>query len=117
MSKLWAVNDNNDMFANANGTIALVEDEAGVDQDVKHALTSVLGEMIYSQQDGVDFYGTIFAPFPNVEAFIQSCRKNIRRKSNILSVNSFEVFKEDNIAKYETTITTSFGKQVITDVL
>lgn len=117
MSKLFAVNGANDMFANANGTLAFVEDEAAVDQDVKHALKSQLGEMIYNKQEGVDYLGTIFAPYPNVEAFIKTCRENIQRKADVLSIDSFEVFKEDNTAKFETTITTKFGKQVISDVL
>ena len=117
MSKLFAVNDENDIFANANGTLAFVEDEAAVDQDVKHGLKSQKGEMIYNKQEGVDYLGTIFAPFPNVETFIKSCRENIRRKADVLSVDSFEVFKEDNIAKFEAVITTKFGKQVISDVL
>lgn len=117
MSKLFAVNGENDIFANANGTLAMVEGEAAVDQNVKHALKSQLREMVYNQQEGVDYLGTIFAPFPNVEAFIQSCRANILRVSGVLSITSFEVFKEDDVSIFETTIISEFGTQVITDVL
>lgn len=117
MSKLWAVNGENDIFANANGTLATVVDEAAVDQNVKQALKSQLSEMIYNKLEGVDYLGTIFAPFPNVEAFIQSCRINILRVDDVLSINSFEVFTQDNVAQFETTITTRFGTQAINDVL
>lgn len=117
MTKLFAVNGENDIFAKANGTLAFVEDEAAVDQNVKHALKSQLGEMIYNKQEGVDYLGTIFAPFPNVEAFIQSCRINILRVEGVISITSFEVFKENDVSKFETTIISQFGSQAITDVL
>jgi len=117
MSVLFAVNGENDIFANPNGTLAMVVDEAAVDQNVKQALKSQLGEMQYNKLEGVDYMGTIFASFPSVEAFKQSCRTNILRVDGVLSIVSFEVFKQDDIAQFETTIISAFGKQAISDVL
>lgn len=117
MSVLFAVNDDNDIFAQPNGKLALVVDEAAIDQNIKQALKSQFGEMIYNKLEGVDYMGTVFSGFPNIEAFKQSCRKNILRVEGVLSINSFDVFKENDLAQYETTIITIFGQQAINDAL
>ena len=117
MSQLFAVNDDNDIYTEANGNVAFVSGLEAVAQNCEQAMKAQLGEMIYDKSAGVNYQGTLFSSSGNVVGFTASARAALALVPDVLGVESFRVYYDGNTAKYQAVIETPYGTERIENVL
>ena len=117
MSQLFAVNDDNDIYTLANGQVAMVEGIEAVAQNCEQAMKAQYGEMIYDKTGGVDYQRTIFASSGNVVGFTSSARTALLKVPDVTSIQSFRVYIDGDVAKYQVVIVTPFGATSLNNAL
>ena len=104
--------DNNDLYLDASGNLALVRDIDAVLQDCEHAMKMVLGEAIYDQEKGIPYMQVVFNNY-NATAFEGYARQNLQAVSGVVQVQKFGASVTGNVLDYEATIATIYGSGVI----
>lgn len=112
--KTLKLDSNGDLFVDSGGNLVLLEGLDAVMQSCANYAKSVLGEMIFQTDLGVDFFGTVFGDVtPNIAAFKESLTSNLMRVPNVLGVESLEVSISDGELSYVAEIRTEFGTGVL----
>lgn len=104
MTRLWATNANNDIFATADGQLAQVTGNAAVAQYSRHVVEASRGEMRYARSRGVDYLNNIFDGTPNVLLFEAQVRAAIGRIPQVASITTFDTTVADNRLTYTLTL-------------
>ncbi|MCA8836955.1 MAG: hypothetical protein K8963_03780 [Proteobacteria bacterium] len=110
MARLFAVNDQNDIFSIPGGQIALSNGQAAVGQHAEHAVKTLLSEMIYARDRGIDYDSTVFDGSPNLLAFEAAARAQIDRIPDVISITAFDANLSGNAVDYRATLQTRFGE-------
>lgn len=106
-----ATNDNNDMYLDADGNIAIVFDEDAVAQDCDHAVKTLLGELIYNSDIGVPYMQVVFVGNPNLTQFESSLRNAIlNANSDVVQVLSVTINRSGNVLNYSAEIESVYGQ-------
>ena len=113
MTAILSVNENNDIFLTAGGSIAISRDLQAVAQQSRHAIKAQQLEMIYAADRGLNTFDSVWNGAPNLLSFEASARTALTRIPDIISITDFEASLTDSILNYTTTIRTIFGQQTI----
>ena len=113
MSRLFAVNANNDIFASANNRLALVDGREAVLQECEHKIRTRRGELLYAQDQGINYLSNIFSGAPNVLQFEAEAREALLMVSGVISVDGFDININDSTLEYTAIIRTIFGTGVV----
>lgn len=113
MSTLFAVNENNDIFATETGRLALVTGLTATLQHAKHAVEARRGEMIYATDRGIEYLDNVFSGAVNLLQFEAHAREAIARVPDVVFVANFEADIVNNTLVYTAEIQTNFGAGVI----
>lgn len=113
MTRIWSTNEQNDIFARPGGVLAISTDLQAVLQFCEQAVKTLLGELIYATDRGVNYDQSIFDGSPNLLAFEADARSQITRIPDVISVTEFEASLRSNAIEYTATINTVFGQGVI----
>ena len=105
-------NDNNDIFMDVSGNLAIAGGDLAAMQTVRHAVLTNKGELPLDQQAGVAYFDTVFCDTPNLEAFRQNVQQVAENVTEVQSVNDFELQNQDGILRYQMNITLSNGSEV-----
>lgn len=111
-----AANENNDLFIDATGNLAMVQDVEAVMQNCKTAMQAQMGEMIYRIDDGMPTRETAFDRY-NAAQFEAAGRSVLLRVEGVRSIESFDVSRNGDVLAYRATIGTIYGNMVITNGL
>lgn len=115
MSRIFAVNENNDIFANAFNRLAIFTDLEAVAQHTRQAVQARRGEMIYAENRGINYLSNVLGNTPNLLQFESEVRQAINRIPNVLSVLNFEADIINNQLTYTIEIQTPFGVTTVSD--
>jgi hypothetical protein len=103
----------NDIFIAGDGNLS---SSAGIDavlQLCKHAMQTMLNEMIYDYSDGLPNFKVIWDGSPNLLQFNVAGRAALQAVAGVVRVVSFESAVTNNVLKYRADIQTQFGSAVI----
>ncbi len=109
MDTVFAVNENNDMFARADGSLALSTGIQAVLEACQHAVEVRQDELIYSRTEGIDYMGLVFNGSPNLLLFEAQARQAIMAVTDVESILSFSAEVLANTLTYSATIQTTLG--------
>jgi hypothetical protein len=103
-----AINASGDIYMDANNNLAIVTDQAAVEQDVLLATYLFLGEFPYDTTQGVDYFGTVFN-HKNPYAFQNSLKSAILTVPNTTDVTNLTIGLNGDELQYQATIDSAFG--------
>lgn len=118
MTKMIAVNDQNDLYIGPDGNLALVFDIEAVKQACEHAVKAILNEMIYNSNNGVPYFETIWrlGGSPNLSQYEAAVRATILAVDGVTGIQELDISINNNQLSYSATINTIYG-QVLSNVL
>ncbi len=113
----FARDSNNDLFLNSKNDISM---NTGLDaclQACESAVSTILGEKIYNQNDGIPAFNIIWNGVPNLAQARIAIIDTIQKVDNVIEVSNFDFVATDNEFKYTATIKTTFGLGNINNVI
>ena len=102
------MNKNNDSFA-SSGFLEIAEGVDACAQTCERKIKTVLGELIFSQQEGVDYQKLVFEGSPKFKQFKTAVVTQIKLVENVIDVLRFRMAFKNNLLAFEAVINTSFG--------
>lgn len=113
MPTMFAVDENDDLYLDAAGNIAIVTGLEAIKQWAEHKTKTQLGELVLAVQQGVPNQQTVWDGNPNVPQFEAAVRSILLQIPDITDVINFETRQEGKIFKYTTTLVTPLGNVAI----
>jgi len=107
-----SINQNNDMYLDASGNIAITQDINALADISKNKVLTNYGEPEYNALDGIPYFETIFADKPNVDLFQAAIIETLENTENIERISDFEYKQNNGIFSYTLTEHTTFGEIV-----
>ncbi|AWB00256.1 hypothetical protein [Vibrio harveyi] len=117
MSKIFDVNENNDIFT-VGGRLQIASGKRAVLVNCERAAKTYLGEMMYATNRGINYFSDVFSGSPNILRFEAGFRSQIKRVSGVISIDEFNAEikslagDDGSIGSelvYKATIRTEFG--------
>lgn len=93
----------------------MLEGEAALKQTLRTYCRMVLGEDLYDIRNGVDYFGTVFSPQPNLDAARASLTGQLMKHKDVLSVDSLTMAIMDSKLVYVATVATIYGSLEISN--
>lgn len=110
MVKTFAVNESNDIYVGPDGNIVIATGLFAIEQACKTAVQAYLGEMIYSVNNGVPYFETVFSVGdPNLSQFEASLRRTILSVEGVTDITTLVITIEQSILSYQADIVTIYG--------
>lgn len=113
----FARDSNNDLFLSSRNDISM---NTGLDaclQACESAVSTILGEKIYNQDEGIPAFNIIWNGTPNLVQARLVIIDTIEKVDNVIEVSDFNFVVTDNEFKYTATIKTTFGSGNINNVI
>ena len=102
-------NSANDLYLPDGKNLAVISGIPACAQNILQATLMRLGENIYGVLEGVDYFGTIFTPQPDYDAFRQSLADAILGCPDVISIESLTVAVVGNNFNYTALVNTIYG--------
>ena len=109
MSRVFAENENNDIYLGSDNKLVINVDLLAVLQGCKAAVEIQKGEALYSQNNGMPNDSVIWSGTPNLQQFEFFARKQISNVVGVVDIENFIVTTNDNVLQYQATIKTIYG--------
>lgn len=106
--KSLATHQRNDLFIDADGSLAIARDIEAVKQDCQHAMQAQLGEMVLATDRGMPTMDVVWHN-TNLVQFEAYARQTLRAVGGVVDVIALDVAIVDGSLRYSTTIQTAFG--------
>lgn len=113
MSSIFAVNENNDIYATSANRLAIRRGIDAVLQNCEHVVKTRFTEVYYDRTKGVDYFGLVFTGSPNLPAYEADVRSLIAQVDGVRSITDFTYSLESGILSYQLTIATIYGEGTI----
>lgn len=110
MTRIFSVDENNDLFINEQGTLAISSGLKAVLQNCEHAAKAQLKEMVLNYDQGVPNFETIWNGSPNVIQFRAALRRTLLNVEGVTNVNELTVTVANNVLSYFAIIATVYGQ-------
>jgi len=104
-----AGNENNDIFIDATGELALDTGIQAVLDDCETAIKAQRGEMVEAVNQGIPTAETVWDR-KNIQEFETACVVALRAVPNVVEVESFDTVQVANTLEYTAVIITTFGE-------
>jgi hypothetical protein len=105
-------NDNEDLYLPDGRNLMLLTGQDAVVQSVRQRCKMRLGENQFNTQEGVDYFGSIFSPQPNLDNAFVSLSNAILSTPDVLSIESLTINVSDGVFNYVANITTIYSSNV-----
>lgn len=115
----FAVNENNDLYIDDNGNIAIVYNQEAILQACKQAALTLLGEMVLQTNQGIPYMQAVWVGVPSIPAFEGALRASWLSVSGVTGISQLTTIvgpympPGTNISitalSYSATINTIFG--------
>ncbi len=116
MAQSFAFDDNNDIYLDDSGNIAIAKDIDAVLFACQNAAQTILGEMRYRTDEGMPNFQTIWRSQPNIPQFRSALIETLKNVANVIGVEEPVINVKDNVINYSVLILTTFGEAELTDV-
>lgn len=111
--KTLSTDNNNDLYLDNTGNIAVVTDIVATMESCAHEVKTRLGECVLDTERGIPFFETVFNGVPLLMQFEAACRAAILGVAGVTEVISFVTRVIDGQLAYEATIRTIYGTGTI----
>ena len=111
----FAVNSNNDLYLNAEGNIAYAYDLTAIIQQCQQAAKTLLGEMVYTTNQGLPYFQTVWTGTPNIAQYTAALRRAFLAVGGVLEVVSLMTSQTNNTLSYTAMIRTIYGNGNFTE--
>ena len=109
MNRVFAENENNDVYLGSDNKLAINDDLPAVLQSAQAAVEIQKSEALYSQNNGMPNDSVIWSGTPNLPQFEFFARKQISNVPGVVNIENFIVTTIDNVLQYQATIKTIYG--------
>ena len=103
-------NENDDIFIGPDGNLSMSSGIDATAQQITEAVSTILNELRYEPERGIDYFNTVFVGSPNVLDFIRQAREEILLVPNIDGVTSFDVSQDLDVLNYTSIVQTNFWR-------
>lgn len=104
-----AINQNNDIFIDSSGNIALKNDIEALADMSKNKVLETLGESQYNQLEGIPYFETIFCDTPKIDLFQAAVIQTTKNTEDVINVKDFNYTQNSGVFSYTVTIVSDFG--------
>ncbi len=112
-TKSFSVNENNDIYLDKNGNLAISVDLKAVSEIVAQKVKTKLGELIFNTASGIPYFETIWAGTPRALQFQSAIRQASLSLPEVTQVNNFTFTQTGDVFSYSMNIETIYGTAVI----
>lgn len=109
MNRVFAENENRDIYLGSNNQLVINNDLAAALQSCKAAVEIQRGEALYSQDNGMPNDSIIWSGTPSLPQFEFFARKQISNVPGVINIEEFTVVQNGDILQYQATIKTIYG--------
>lgn len=113
MTRVFTVDENNDLIIASNGNLSISTDVAAIMQACAHAAKAQLTEMVLAVDQGMPNFQTIWNGSPNTIQFEAYLRRQLLAVEGVIDIVSIDTTVSDNILSYTAVIQTVFGQGTI----
>lgn len=113
MSRVLAVDANNDLYIGPDGAMVTADGLTAVMQAAQQAAQTMLGEMIYAVDEGLPNFDVIWNGSPNVAQFEAALRRALLAVDNVTGMPSISTAIAAGTLSYRATIQTIYGPGVL----
>lgn len=113
MTLTFSINENNDIYLDASGNIAMSTGLEAVKNICQNAAQTRFGEMIYATNEGLPFFETLWNGKPNTSQFEAALRNTLLQVADVKQVISVATQIRDNTLIYRAIILTIYGQTFI----
>lgn len=99
----------NDLFLPDGKNLVVISGIPACSQNIRQATLMRTGENIYGILEGVDYFGTVFTPQPDYDAFRQSLADAILGCPDVISIESLTVSVVGTDFNYTALVNTKYG--------
>lgn len=109
------LNENNDIYLDSNGNIALCRDIDAVKVSVSCATKTTHGEIILDTRAGIPYFETIFTAHPDIELWKTYMKQAILSIPKVTGITAFKTYidYQKSLLKYTVLINTEYGTEEI----
>lgn len=109
MTRLFAVDENNDIYIAKNGRLAMADGLPAVLQNIEHAVKARLSEMVLAVDRGIPFFETIWNGSPNIGQYDAALRVAVLRVEGVLRIDSISFNRNGSSITYTMVVETIYG--------
>lgn len=113
MTRILAVDENNDIYIGRDGRLAILAGLPAVVQACEHAAKVQLGEMIRATNRGIPNFEVIWNGSPNTAQFDAALRAAVLAVADVVRVLALSVQNNSGVLSYQITIETIYGEGII----
>lgn len=107
------VNADNDLVLNEFGYLWFVSDIDAVLLTARQYASTLLGEMIHNEDQGVPYFGVAFGASPNIAQFEAALRRRLLQCPGVIRIDELTAQQVGDVLGYTATITTEFGQGTV----
>jgi hypothetical protein len=108
--KTLAVNNQNDLYLDNNGNIAIATGLIATMQACQQAAQTLLGEMVLQTDQGIPYFQVVFNGVPNIAQFEASLRAAFLGVDGVVQVESIDIVQNGDNLGYTAIIQTIYGQ-------
>lgn len=108
--RVIAVDENNDLYIGADGSLAMATGLDAVMQAAQQAAQTQLGEMQYAVDQGLPNFATVWNGAANLSQFEAALRRTILAVNHVTGIQDLTVAVANNALSYVATIQTDYGR-------
>jgi hypothetical protein len=109
MTRVFAVDADNDLYIGENGDMAVNVDLLAVLQACAHRVKAQFAEMVLQTQQGVPNFQLIWRGAPNLLQYEAYVRDAILEVDGVIEVTQLEAEVVESAVRYQATIRTIYG--------
>lgn len=113
MTKTFAVDENNDLYLDQSGNIAIVAGLEAVLQTCARAAKAQRGEMIFQIDAGIPNFQMVWNGSPNLLQFEAALRATLLQVAGVVEIITINTAIVSDTLTYVVTILTKFGQGLI----
>lgn len=113
--KTIQVTENQDIALIGGRTWAFLQGEDALKQNLVSYGRMILKEDLYDIRNGVDYFGSVFSPTPDLDKARASITSQLLKHPDALSVESLTISIEDSALNYIAVVNTIYGEVQISN--
>lgn len=116
MFSTFAVNENNDLYLDQYGNLAIATGIMAIMQGCAQAAKTLLGEMVFNINQGLPYFEQVWVGVPNIQQWTAALRSAFFTVPGVIEVVSLITSQDNNTLTYTAVIRTSVGTGTVTNL-